>query len=171
MKIKIGLFVLWIFLFGMGVFIPFLPSDYIAAFSAFLAIILTIIIYKNYNFLIDEILDFFKKKYYSKIIKLFAFVLIFLFLFETFGRPIPFIVNIFLGKPHTELTKICEKDYSIGKGSQRYYIVTEGKHYFLINRGITVSEKEYKKYKIGDEVYLKGKKSFLGMSIVRVLKK
>jgi hypothetical protein len=159
-------------LFSIGIFMPFIPSNHLVVSSSILSILLTIIIYKKYKIIIDSIQDYIKRKYFTKLIKVFVFIFTFMFIFETFAKPIPFIINIFIGKPHTMSTKIEAKDYSANSTSKRYYIITEEQGWwFLIGRGITISEKQYKKFKIGDQVYFKGNKSFLGMNVDHVFSK
>ena len=161
-------FIIWFILYFASTFMDFEPSKYVVTCSAILTVILTAVVYTKSSFLIDKVLDFYEKPYYSKPLKLFYYLLLYMLIIQSVAIPIPFVLNVFLGQPHTTTTIVEEKDYSPAgrSGPERYYIITQGSNsWFYRSNGISVTEDEYRKVNIGDEVYVGGKKSFLGMNV------
>lgn len=166
-------FIIWFILYFASTFMDFEPSKNVVICSAILTVFLTAVIYNKSSFLIDKALNFYEKSYYSKPLKLFYYLLLYILIIQSVAIPIPFVLNVFLGQPHNTTTIVEEKDYSpAGKsGPERYYIITQGSNsWFYRSNGISVTENDYRKFNIGDEVYISGKKSFLGMNIHSVRK-
>ena len=97
-------------------------------------------------------------------------LILFVFLYETIARPIPYLLNQVIGQGGYERTEITGKDFAVNNTSKRYYINTEIASWFLIGRGLTISEKQYNHLQVGDSIRLDGKKSLLGISINRITK-
>jgi hypothetical protein len=170
--IKIGIaFIAWLILFSAGTFMSFVPNMHIVIFSLICAFILTIYIYKKALTLTSEYLSSTKLKTFKvKIIKVFFIAIVLMFLYETIAKPIPYLINIFIGEESQESTVVVEKDYSTGRSGLRHYIITENREWFIIGRGFTVSEDQYRQLQIGDRIYLKGKISFLGFNVKSIEK-
>ena len=152
-------FIIWFLLYFASTFMDFEPSKYVVACSAFLTVFLTVIVYRKSSFFINEILNCYEKPYYSKPLKLFYFILLYILIIQSIAIPIPFVLNVFIGQPNTTATIVEEKDYSPAgrSGPERYYIITQGTNYwFFRSNGITVTENEYRKFNIGDAVQLQG---------------
>ncbi|MBC8180421.1 hypothetical protein H8E88_04780 [candidate division KSB1 bacterium] len=166
-------FIIWFLLYFASTFMDFEPSKYVVACSAILTVFLTTVVYTKSSFFIIKVLNYYEKQYYSKPLKLFYYILLYILIIQSVAIPIPFVLNVFLGQPHTATTIVEEKDYSPAgrSGPERYFIITQGTNYwFYRSNGITVTENEYRKFNIGDEVYISGKKSFLGMNVDHVRK-
>lgn len=166
-------FIIWFLLYFAGTFMDFEPSKYVVAGSAILTIFLTALVYTKSSSFIDKILNYYEKLYYSKPLKLFYYILLYILIIQSVAIPIPFIVNVFIGQPHITTTIIEEKDYSPAgrSGPERYYVIARGTNYrFYRSNGITVTENEYRKLNIGDKIHISGKKSFLGMNVDSVRK-
>lgn len=169
-KLLVAVFLCLLFLLAMGAFVPFLPSKAVMIAAAVISGGLTLYLRNKLNGFIKLVSGMIEKKYISLAFKALWVLILFVFLYETIARPIPYLLNQVIGQGGYERTEITGKDFAVNNTSKRYYINTEIASWFLIDRGLTISEKQYSHLQVGDSIRLDGKKSLLGISINRITK-